>query len=117
MCHSAGANSTGEVSSANYEARRFGIGAGMMMGRAKELCPALVVVPYEFEKYEVVSEAVYRAMLRHSACVQPLSCDEAFMDVTGEGAAAGWVPGQSSRPLEWAVDALACEHELLDPSL
>jgi nucleotidyltransferase/DNA polymerase involved in DNA repair len=59
----------------------------MFMARAKELCPHLVVVPYEFEKYTAVSERVYRILMRYTACVQPLSCDEAFLDVTGQQ---GW---------------------------
>lgn len=42
----------------------------------------MVVVPYEFEAYHEVSEAVYRILLRHAALVQPMSCDEAYLDVS-----------------------------------
>jgi DNA repair protein REV1 len=47
-----------EVSSANYLARRFGVHADMRIGDAKRLCPQVIVVPYEFEKYQVVSDEV-----------------------------------------------------------
>ncbi|KAK9844061.1 hypothetical protein WJX81_003182 [Elliptochloris bilobata] len=85
ISHSASARGAGEVSSASYEARAFGVRAGMFMEAAKALCPGLVVMPYEFEQYEAISEQVYRLMLQRTSCVQPLSCDEAFMDVTGLG--------------------------------
>lgn len=47
-----------QVSSANYEARALGIGAMMCIGEAKRLCPSLVVMPYQYEKYQAVSEQV-----------------------------------------------------------
>lgn len=84
VCHS-NAKGSGEISSANYEARRYGIHASMFMGRAKELCPMLVVVPYEFEKYEAVSETLYRILLKYTSVVQAVSCDEAYLDITGLG--------------------------------
>ena len=45
-------------------------------------CPDLVVIPYEFDAYQEVSERVYSIFLRHTALVQPLSCDEAYLDVS-----------------------------------
>ena len=56
ISHSASARGAGEVSSASYEARALGVRAGMFMEAAKALCPGLVVMPYEFEKYEAISE-------------------------------------------------------------
>ena len=56
VSHSASAKGAGEVSSASYEARAMGVRAGMFMESAKALCPGLVVMPYEFEKYEAISE-------------------------------------------------------------
>lgn len=85
VCHSNSERGSGEVSSANYEARKCGVSASMFMSRAKELCPGLIVVPYEFEKYEKVSEQVYRILLKYTSAVQPISCDEAFLDITGLG--------------------------------
>jgi hypothetical protein len=61
VCHSASAQGSGEVSTANYEARAFGIRAGMMIFDAKGRCPGLLVVPYEFEKYEEASLQVRQA--------------------------------------------------------
>ena len=51
------------MSSANYEARRFGVRAGMFTGQATQLCPALVTLPYDFEAYERVA-----AQVRGAAC-------------------------------------------------
>ena len=68
---------------ASYEARRSGVRAGHPIRAAKAACPDLVVVPYQFSDYEAATERVYGVLLRATACVQPLSCDEAFLDVTG----------------------------------
>ena len=46
------------MSSANYEARAFGVRAGMFISEAKRLCPDIIVMPYMFEKYEAISERV-----------------------------------------------------------
>ncbi len=79
-----------EISSANYVARSFGVKAGMWMKRAKELCPHLVVVQYDFEKYTKIATKVYDVLFDISPHVRGLSCDEAYIDVThlmpaGEG--------------------------------
>jgi len=58
VSHSNSAQGTGEVSSANYEARKFGIRASMFIAEAKKRCPHLIVMPYQFDKYEEVSEQV-----------------------------------------------------------
>lgn len=58
VSHSASSKGAGEVSSANYEARAFGVGAGMFISEAKRLCPDIIVMPYFFEKYEAISEKV-----------------------------------------------------------
>lgn len=58
VCHSASDKGTGEVSSASYEARAAGVRASMFVAEAIRRCPDLIVVPYEFEKYETVSEQV-----------------------------------------------------------
>jgi DNA repair protein REV1 len=77
--------SGGEISSCNYPARARGVRAGMWMGEAKQLCPELLVMPYQFDRYQEISDRVYSIMLKYSAAVQPVSCDEAFLDVTGLG--------------------------------
>ncbi|KXZ53208.1 hypothetical protein GPECTOR_7g1101 [Gonium pectorale] len=83
VCHSNSSRGTGEVSSANYLARAAGVGADMFIAEAKRRCPDLVVMPYEFDKYQTVSEQVYRILMSYTSIVQPISCDEAFLDVTG----------------------------------
>ena len=57
----------------------------MFMAKAKSLCPDLIVVPYEFDKYEVASEQMYKILFKYSSHVQPVSCDEAYLDITGLG--------------------------------
>ena len=58
VSHSASKQGAGEVSSANYEARAFGVRAVMFIGEARRLCPNLIVMPYEFDKYEDISDKV-----------------------------------------------------------
>ena len=72
----------GEVSSANYPARAFGIYAGMSVGEARKLCPHLTVLPYNFAKIESVSEAVFRRFASLTPFVAPISCDEAYLDLS-----------------------------------
>lgn len=62
VSHSNSAQGTGEISSANYEARKFGIKASMFIAEGKKRCPHLIVMPYQFEKYEDVSEQVCCAL-------------------------------------------------------
>ncbi|MBP1324841.1 DNA polymerase-4 [Leucobacter exalbidus] len=71
------------VSSASYEARRFGVRSAMPIARAKQLCPQLVLVPPVFEKYRAASREVMRIFTEFTPLVEPLSIDEAFLDVAG----------------------------------
>jgi len=73
----------GVVLTASYEARPYGVGSAMPMARARELCPQAVVVPPRFERYREVSRAVMRLFADFSPTVEPLSLDEAFLDMTG----------------------------------
>ena len=65
VSHSASKQGAGEVSSANYEARAFGVRAVMFIGEARRLCPNLIVMPYEFDKYEDISDKVSRFLFHH----------------------------------------------------
>lgn len=89
VSHSDSSRGTAEISSANYEARKYGVRAGMFMREAKVLCPSLAVVDYDFEGYEEVAERVVSILFSHSAVVQVLSCDEALLDISGLGDAEG----------------------------
>jgi DNA polymerase-4 len=83
------ASGRGVVSAASYEARRFGIHSAMPMARAERLCPGLVCLPPNFAKYREESERIRAIFGRHSPLVEPLSLDEAFLDLTGTERALG----------------------------
>jgi DNA polymerase-4 len=72
----------GVVAAASYEARAFGVGSAMSMARAVRLCPSLVIVPPDFTKYRTVSRAVFDIFRAVTPLVEPLSLDEAYLDVT-----------------------------------
>jgi DNA polymerase-4 len=74
--------SRGVVATASYEARRAGVRSAMPMSRAVRLCPELVVVPPDFTKYRAVSRAVLAIFREVTPRVEPLSLDEAYLDVT-----------------------------------
>ncbi|KAI1279130.1 impB/mucB/samB family protein [Xylaria sp. FL0933] len=71
-----------EIASCNYPSRKFGIKNGMWMKRAKELCPELKVLPYDFPAYENASRLFYECILEVGGVVQSVSIDEALIDVT-----------------------------------
>ena len=72
----------GVVAAASYEARAFGVYSAMAMARAVRLCPSLVVVPPAFAKYRAVSAQVFELFREVTPLVEPLSLDEAYLDVT-----------------------------------
>ncbi len=72
----------GVVAAASYEARAFGVRSAMPMARALRLCPELVIVRPDFTKYKAVSEQVMAILRSCSELVEPLSLDEAYVDVT-----------------------------------
>ena len=78
-----GASPRGVVLTASYEARPFGVGSAMPMVKARRLCPDALIVPPRFERYQEISAAIMRAFGEFSPEVEPLSLDEAFIDMTG----------------------------------
>ncbi|GAB3733242.1 DNA polymerase IV [Luteimonas pelagia] len=72
------------VCAASYEARKFGVRSAMPAVRAERLCPQAVFVPPDFPRYKAVSRQVREIFLRHTDLVEPLSLDEAYLDVTVE---------------------------------
>jgi len=70
------------VCAASYEARKFGVRSAMPTVTAERLCPDAVFIPPDFTRYRTVSRSVREIFLRHTDLVEPLSLDEAYLDVT-----------------------------------
>ncbi|OQV24114.1 DNA repair protein REV1 [Hypsibius exemplaris] len=75
-------NSKSEVASCNYEARKKGLKNGMYLGPAKQLCPELVTIPYEFEEYKRISTIFYQVVAGYTLHIEAISCDEMLVDCT-----------------------------------
>jgi DNA polymerase IV len=70
------------VCAASYEARRFGVRSAMPAVRAERLCPEAIFLPPDFPRYRAVSRMVREILKRHTDLIEPLSLDEAYLDVT-----------------------------------
>jgi nucleotidyltransferase/DNA polymerase involved in DNA repair len=84
-----GGRGRGVVSTASYEARRFGVGSAMPISEAWRRCPHGVFVHPDMEKYSRESERIMEVFQRFTDLVEPVSIDEAFLDVTGSARAMG----------------------------
>jgi DNA polymerase-4 len=80
-----GSQQRGVVTSASYEARGFGVHSAQPVATAMRLCPNGVFLPGRMSRYKEVSEIVFEIFHRFTPLVEPLSIDEAFLDVTGSG--------------------------------
>lgn len=76
------ADQRGVVATCNYEARRFGIRSAMATAQALQRCPDLIVLPPAMEKYRIASRQILEIYRDYTALVEPLSLDEAYLDVT-----------------------------------
>ncbi len=72
----------GVIAACNYEARHFDIHSALPSARAMYLCPELVILPPRFDRYRAVSRAIHHILRRYTDRIEPLSLDEAYLDVT-----------------------------------
>ncbi len=79
----------GVVAAASYEARRFGVRSAMSARAALRLCPQLVFLPTDFARYRAVSRQLHDILHDHSDRIEPLSLDEAYLDLTDDKAGLG----------------------------
>lgn len=78
-----GLSSRGVVATASYEARKFGVHSAMPISRAKKLCPQGIFVYSNMARYKEISHVIHKVMEEFTPLIEPLSLDEAFLDVTG----------------------------------
>ena len=90
------------VTTASYEARPFGVGSAMSVARALRRCPQAIVVPPRFERYREVSRTIMEVFAAFAPLVEPLSLDEAYLDMS-EAAAAHRTARSLGRALKEAV--------------
>lgn len=79
----------GVICTCNYHARRYGVKSAMASAHAKRLCPHLLILPPDMAKYRVVSEQMRDIFSEYTPVIEPLSLDEAFLDVSNSDCAAG----------------------------
>ena len=77
-----GSEIRGVVSAASYEARKYGVRSAISGIQAKKLCPDLIFVPPRFDRYKEISKQIRKIFLEYTDLVEPLSLDEAYLDVT-----------------------------------
>ena len=91
------AEERGVVATASYEARRYGVRSAMSSQKAKRLCPSLIFIPGRMDVYKAVSRQIHEIFHEYTDLIEPLSLDEAFLDVT-----------ENKQGIRLAVD-IACE--------
>ncbi len=99
-----GPTDRGVVSAASYEARRYGVHSAMPLRTAATLCPEAVFVPVDGRKYAAVSRQVMEILRRFTPAVEPVSIDEAFLDVAGTERLHG-SPSQVAQAIRAAIRA------------
>lgn len=93
------AGTRGVVAAASYEARKFGVHSAMAASIAKRLCPDIVFVAPRFEAYRAVSKQIHEVFAEYTDLVEPLSLDEAYLDVTNnkQNMSSAWTVAQNIR--------------------
>lgn len=77
-----GSRERGVVSAASYEARKFGVKSAMSSAQAIKLCPEIIFVKGRFDRYKEISKQMHKVFRRYTDLIEPLSLDEAYLDVT-----------------------------------
>jgi DNA polymerase-4 len=72
----------GVIAASSYEARSYGVKSAMSSNKAKQLCPDLIIVPPRFDAYKAVSKSMHEVFSNYTTKIEPLSLDEAYLDVT-----------------------------------
>ncbi|XP_026127591.1 DNA repair protein REV1-like [Carassius auratus] len=91
--------SMAEIASCSYEARQAGVRNGMFFGRAKQLCPDLQSVSYDFQAYKSVALCMYETLASYTHNIEALSCDEALLDATNLLVELGVTPDDLARAI------------------
>ncbi|OCT95301.1 DNA repair protein REV1 [Xenopus laevis] len=91
--------SMAEIASCSYEARQAGVKNGMFFGKAKQLCPELQAVPYDFEAYKEVAMTMYKILASYTHDIEAVSCDEALADITGILTETRLIPDEASNAI------------------
>ena len=73
----------GVVAAASYEVRKYGIHSAMPTSQALKLCPNLIILPVRMKRYSEISKQIHKIFSEYTPKIQPISLDEAFLDVTG----------------------------------
>ena len=92
-----GGGKRGVVSTACYVARQYGVGSAMPMFKARRLCPEAVIVPTNFAKYREESRRILAVLRSLTPLVQPLSLDEAWLDLSGTERLHGGAPALTNQ--------------------
>jgi DNA polymerase-4 len=87
-----GSSHRGVVASASYEARKFGVHSAMSIAEARRRCPKGMFLPVRMQRYKEISQAIFAIYERYTPLVEPLSIDEAFLDVSGSMRLFGTAP-------------------------
>jgi nucleotidyltransferase/DNA polymerase involved in DNA repair len=94
-----GGEKRGIIASASYEARRYGVYTPMPTARARKLCPNLIVLPGDFERYEQFSNWMFGYCYDFTPDVEQTSIDEGYFDLTGQESLRLKLRSRSARPL------------------